>query len=227
MNLNIGLPIVEERVDLQFFLSFLGLTARSFTLLVPVWASGRMAENIASARNSLVRQAFDNDATHLLMMDTDQIYPPDCIDKLISHDKDMASVRVHRRWPPFEVIMNRGEIGKYKHVSDKECFSGDLVEIDATGTACMLIKMEVFEALSDPWFYLKNGSKSPHNRHGKPVGEDIRFCSDAKAAGFDIFVDTSIEVGHISKMVINRSFYEIYKAVKGYKWNKEEKQNGS
>jgi len=57
------------------------------------------------------------------------------------------------------------------------------------------------------------------------VGEDIRFCVDAKEAGFNIYIDTSIEVGHLTTTIINRPFYELYKKIKGYEW--KEKENDS
>ena len=213
MKLSIGIPCVNQTVPIQFFTSFLAMDKPDFTLLMPDIPSGMIAQRIATVRNSLVRQALYNDSTLLIMCDTDQIYPVDCITKLLSHDLDVVAVRVHRRYPPFEPIMNRGELTKYHHISDDECFSGDLIEVDSTGTGCICYNMQVFKSLSDPWFYRKD---SPD----KPVGEDVRLCSNLKDAGYKIYIDTSIEVGHLTTMVINRSFYELFKAVKGYEWNK-------
>jgi hypothetical protein len=39
------------------------------------------------------------------------------------------------------------------------------------------------------------------------LGEDLRFCQDAKASGSRIFVDTRIEVGHVSEIVVNRRHF--------------------
>jgi hypothetical protein len=39
------------------------------------------------------------------------------------------------------------------------------------------------------------------------VGEDLRFCQDAKAAGNRVFVDTRIEIGHVgSQLIDHRAF---------------------
>jgi len=141
--LGVGLPILDEKIHLQFFLTFLGMRMPPYTLFTPEFPVGRMTENIATARNSIVSQALSEKVTHLIFCDTDQVYPEDCIEKLLSHDRDIVGVRVHRRWPPFEPIMNRGEIGKLRHVSDEEVFSGDLIEVDSTGFGCMLIRTHV------------------------------------------------------------------------------------
>jgi len=81
-------------------------------------------------RNNLVVQAINDRCTHLIMMDTDQVYPVDTVTKLMSHDKNAVGTSVHRRYPPFDNIMYRGKLGKYHHVPDDECFSGELVEVD-------------------------------------------------------------------------------------------------
>jgi hypothetical protein len=65
--------------------------------------------------------------------------------------------------------------------------------------------MEVFEQVKAPWFQFGQVD-------GKPVGEDISFMSKAREKGIQIYVDTSIDVGHLSSMVISRGLYELYKA---------------
>lgn len=203
--LGIGFPLVDDKVPVQFFTSFTCMEKPAeYTMLLPQFPHGPFVGNIADARNSLVKQALDDGCTHLLMCDTDQIYPADTLTRLLAHDVDVCGVRVHRRWPPFDVILLRGDLGRYEHVPEAECFSGDLVDVDATGTGCLLFKMEVFDRVPAPWFKL-------HYHQGKPVGEDIYFCSQARKAGVRIAVDTGIEVGHFSTHVIGRGTYLLYK----------------
>jgi hypothetical protein len=105
---------------------------------------------------------------------------------------------------PFDPIFLRGEIGKYKSVSDEEMYSGNLIEVDATGTGCLLFDMDVFLKTDKPWFAF-----SVHDN--KPVGEDIYFCSKARENGVKIHIDTSIEVGHLTTMEVNRFLHQICK----------------
>ena len=204
----IGFPLVDDRVPVQFFTSYACMDKpEQYTLLVPQLPHGPWTGSIADARNSLVKQALGEGCSHLLMLDTDQVYPADTLTKLLSHQKDVCGVRVHRRYMPFDPIFLRGDIGKYLSVSDEEMYSGDLIPVDATGTGCLLFDMEVFLKLDDPWFEF-----SEHE--GKPVGEDINFCSKARSAGVEIFVDTSIAVGHLATVEVDRFFHEICKAMK-------------
>jgi len=126
--------------------------------------------------------------------------------RLLSHDVDICGVRVHRRWLPFDPIFLRGDIGHYKSIPDDEMYSGDLVRVDATGTGCLLFNMDVFLKVLPPWFEFGL-------RDGKPIGEDINFCSKARASGVDIYVDTGIEVGHLVTMTVNKSLHQICKHI--------------
>lgn len=203
----IGFPLVDPTVPVQFFTSFACMDKpESYTLLVPKFPHGPWNMSIADARNSLVEQAQMEGARYLLMLDTDQTYPPDTLTKLLSHHVDICGVRVHRRWMPFDPIFLRGELGKYQNVSDEEAYSGDLIEIDATGTGCLLFDMQIGDKIPGKWFEFSTVE-------GKPVGEDINFCSKARQAGVKIFVDTSIEVGHLITMEVNRSLHKLCKTM--------------
>ncbi|MFH2076714.1 MAG: hypothetical protein ABIJ57_15450, partial [Pseudomonadota bacterium] len=151
--------------------------------------------------------------THILFMDTDQIYlDVDMIQRMLDHKKPIVGAMVHRRYPPFDPLLFRGETGKLYSVPDEEIrpngeFS-DLVSVDRTGSGCILVDTSVFLEISEPWFELRL------NPDGTPVGEDIAFCEKAKASGFEIFVDCSVHIQHLSLMAVDWSAYQLYKKVK-------------
>ena len=206
--LAIGFPLVDDRVPVQFFTSFACMEKpEQYTLLVPQFPHGPWTGSIADARNSLVEQALTDGCSHLLMLDTDQRYPADTLIKLLSHDVDICGVRVHRRWMPFDPIFLRGKLGEYESVPEDEMYSGDLIKVDATGTGCLLFDTSVFLKVNGPWFEF-------NTIEGKPVGEDINFCSKARDAGISIHIDTSIEVGHLATVEINRFFHQVCKHMK-------------
>ena len=75
--------------------------------------------------------------------------------------------------------------------------------VDYTGFGWLLIKNGVFEneEIKYPWFAPKmqifeSGSVQDM------CGEDVSFCLDAKAAGFDIWCDPRIRVGHEKTRII-------------------------
>lgn len=211
VKLAIAIPLVDREVPSNFMVSLLMMDKPDFELLLPRFPAGRFHESLASVRNDLVEQALEEGCTHLLMMDTDQIYEPDTISRLLSHGKPVVGAAVHRRWPPFDLVMLRGELGAYSHVPEVECYSGKLVPVDATGTGCLLFDTRVFLEIPAPWFQFGH-----HN--GQPVGEDIMLCSKLRAAGVPIHVDTSLEVTHLTTLQVNRNVREFYKRFHGHEF---------
>lgn len=214
--LAIGFPLVDPDVPIQFFTSYVCMRKPDHTMLFPMFPHGPWSGSIADARNSLVQQAQNEGAEYLLMLDTDQIYPPDTLEKLLSHKVDICGVSVHRRYPPFDRIFFRGNVEKLEHVREDEMYSGELIEIDATGTGCLLIDMSVFDDIEYPYFEFS------HTKTGKPIGEDINFCHKARAAGRRVFVDTSIKVGHLAVIEIDEKMHRMCKLL----MQKQEKENG-
>ena len=217
MKLGIGFPLIDDRVLIQFMISFITMDKpASYTLLMPNFPVGELPGNIADVRNNLTVQALNEDCTHLLMLDTDQRYPVNCLTRLVSGNKDVIGTPVHRRWPPFDPILYRGKPGKYYHVPHNECYSGDIVEVDATGCGCILYNMEVFMKIDYPWFEISKTDT------GKTIGEDINFCSKLKDNGYKIFVDTSIEIPHLTLFEVNRSMYELFRKFNNFSYRESE-----
>jgi hypothetical protein len=102
--------------------------------------------------------------------------------------------------------MMRGDIGGYVTISEWE--KDSLVEVDATGTGCIMYEMSIFQAMPYPWFRFRQGP------YGAPVGEDFGFCHDLREKGYRIFVDTSVTAGHLSEMEINEGTWKLYKRMK-------------
>jgi hypothetical protein len=214
MKIAIGIPITNRLVDKDFFLSFAAMTKPAhYTLLAPSHEIYSYAQDIADIRNDLVKQAAVAGADALIMMDSDQVYPEDTVAKITKRLLlyDVVGAVVHRRYPPFNPLLLRGTLGRYEKVSDAECYSGDLIEIDATGCGCIGYNMHVFEAVKYPWFELLPGE------NGKPVGEDIRLCHKIKQAGLSIAADTSIQVDHLTTFRVDRATHQLFKLIKGEK----------
>lgn len=213
MKLGIALPIAGRLFDKEFWISFVLMDKNEWTLVIPRIEVYHLAADIARIRNDIVAQALESDIDKLIMMDTDQVYPVDTIQKLKAHDKLVVGTPVHRRYPPFDVIMLRGELGKYLHVPDEEIYSGDLVEVDATGTGCICFDMQIFKEFNPPWFKIETGED------GQAIGEDIGFCARLRKAGVPIYVDTSIEIDHVAPMLITKETYQLFRKIKGFEWN--------
>lgn len=148
------------------------------------------------ARNAIVEAAYQVNADWLLMLDDDHIidieddYVPtaryEFLRKLIEHDKDIiGALYYHRGGECRPVLMQKDELGRYSFLRDDQ-IKGGLQKVDVQGGGCMLVKMKVFDKLSSPWF-------EPEFQ----FGTDIQLCSKSKDAGFEVWSDTSIEIGHV------------------------------
>ena len=220
--LAIGIPLTFPQVPSQFFDSFTLMEKPPFEYI--------RANNgpIHELRNNIVNTALALGATNLIMMDVDQIYHPKTIPTLLAHNLPVVGALVHRRYPPFDSLMMKmyenDNVRGYGPIDDWE--DGALVEVDATGTGCIMYDMEVFRKLPAPWF------KAECNPDGSPIGEDFGFCSVLKDNGYRIFVDTSVPAGHLTTMIVNTATNRLYRAMKGDRQKqalgvvKEEKVNG-
>jgi hypothetical protein len=198
LKLGIGIPLSFPMVPSSFFDSFITMEKPDFVYL------RTSAGPVDEMRNSIVQQAIASGCSHLVMMDTDQVYDTKTIPRLLSHKLPVVGCLVYRRYPPFDPIMLKGSIGKYERIT--EWAPGELVEVDATGTGCLLFNMDVFRKMPEPWFAFRTVN-------GAMVGEDIGFCADLRQAGYRIFVDTSIPAGHLTQLIVNEGTWKLYKNI--------------
>lgn len=202
--LAIGFPLSFPMVHSDFFFGCLLMERPEF---IPI-----RAENgpIDAMRNNLVLNAMQLHCSHLMMMDCDMVYHPETIPKLLEHKLPIVGALCYRRYPPFDPLLLRGDpINGYESLDEWE--DGELVEVDATGTGCLMFDMRVFREMQPPWFQFRD---NPDEKVGGVIGEDIGFCWDLKTAGHKIYVDTSIPSKHLTTMAVNDATYRLYKAMK-------------
>jgi hypothetical protein len=202
----IGMPLSFHMVPSAFFDSFISMEKPPFIYLRT--SNGPIDE----MRNNIVREALKEKCTHLIMMDTDQCYHPRTITRLLSHKLPVVGALVYRRYPPFDPLMLKGEMNRYSNITEWEPES--LVEVDATGTGCLLFDMQVFRSMPAPWFRARIDPKTK-----QPIGEDIGFCSDLKEAGYRIFVDTSVPAGHLSQIQVTDGMWKLWRKLRDAKAN--------
>lgn len=153
----------------------------------------------------------------LMFIDDDMVWEPDAIGRLIAAreeiDADIIGALCYRRSAPHQptMFMREGPTsGGYNYLEDWE---PGIIEVDATGMAFVIIHKRVFERIADtpmPSYDTRMhlGPAGFFTWEGV-IGEDLRFCQNAKDVDCRIFVDTRIEVGHISEIEIRRKHYLI------------------
>ncbi len=169
---------------------------------------------IDDARNELFKAWLTGTKAYkFLMLDTDMVPPEDIVRRFLGHNKDIvgglcfAGTGSTTVKPVIHVVR--------KDENDSPVIEilwdyplDQLLEVDATGGACMMISRKCAEAVWEarglahpmPWF-----AHGMHN--GVRIGEDVAFCLTAKKVGFKVFVDTGLEVPHIKSFSMGQQDY--------------------
>lgn len=148
---------------------------------------------IHAARRDLVKMAMKGDCTHILFLDSDMRFPRNTLVRLLSHGVPIVGANyVTRRDPPRPVTFRNDESDKDRVYSEFE--STGLEEVDSTGFGVMLIDMDVFRNLPEPWFSFE--WKNPQHM----VGEDVYFSRKVREElGIPTLIDHDLshEVKHV------------------------------
>lgn len=166
----------------------------------------------ARNRNEIIRLALQHDCTHILFVDDDTCPPPDMLEKLIAHDKDMVTgVLLKRDFPHHPILFysvdEKGNCGvQFLHELPGE----GLIKIVNCGLGCVLIKTDVFRTM-EPFVAVKDTIDPPQwitigQVQKDHWADDIDFFNRALKLGFELYVDLSIQVGHMGQIIITPEF---------------------
>ena len=156
---------------------------------------------IYEARNKLAKQAIKMGAEWTMWFDSDMIFPPETMLKLLEHNAPMVSGAYFRRSPPYHLVAFDECDTKNRKWTDLK-LPTETVFCGGVGFGCVLVKTDVLfdvAAKFGTWFEPMNG-----------FGEDLSFCWRARECGYDILLDPSITCGHIGHITVNESFYKAY-----------------
>jgi len=142
----------------------------------------RAFDRITKARNLALKYAIEKNYDYILFIDADVLVPPDIIQKLLVHKKDIVSAIV---WvldsnTDFPIPNAWMEDGKSMPVDKIET---GLVKVERVGMGCTLISKKLFN----------KEFKVIRNEKGRvTLGEDIYFCNQSK----EVYCDTDIQCKH-------------------------------
>ena len=143
-------------------------------------------ETIVKGRNQLRDYFLSGNYEYFLAVDSDVIIPPDSIERLISHNKDIVSFKVHFLKNGVEVPAawkHRFENG-VKGFTWKELKKPQLLKVWGGSLAIALIKRKVLKEVKFRCPIIERG-------------EDYWFMRDCESK-FEWWLDTSIRVNHIT-----------------------------
>jgi cellulose synthase/poly-beta-1,6-N-acetylglucosamine synthase-like glycosyltransferase len=156
---------------------------------------------IVTQRNNLFDLADQSGADALLTVDDDHILPKDVLTRLLARNRPIVSAHYYTRRPPhYSTAFLHIEQRKWRPISAPSAqglfdVNDGLVKVDGVGMGCMLIRRDVWTAMDRPW--CRAGQFDPRD-----VAEDLSFCVNARAAGFEVLVDLDLPLPHIMTCAI-------------------------
>lgn len=164
---------------------------------------------VYAAREDLAHEAVNGKWDYTLWLDSDMLFNPDLMLKMLEDDKDFLCGLFFRRKPPYTpALYSKLRLGlnaKENIIEGYENYPKDSIfEVEACGFAGVLVKTEVFKNV----FEKKGAAFIPI----PGFGEDISFCIRARSLGYKIYCDSRIKLGHISMSVVDENTYQALQA---------------
>ena len=154
-----------------------------------------------NARNKLMITAMQKECDHIMWFDSDMVFEPDTILRLIRHMEEgydfMSGLYFSRVLPirpvvSKELTWERDENGDI--VNDTRMYwdypQNDVFEIAACGFGCLMMKTEIILKAAEYF------NESPFNPLPQ-MGEDYSCCWRLKQMGVKMYCDSSIKCGHV------------------------------
>lgn len=193
MKLMVGIPTQEFARQAVFYDYLALLDIPKDTLIMKPHG-----QSPARGRNLIIEQALLNECTHILFIDDDTAFPPDLFTKLVRWDVDMVTgIYCMRNFPHKPIIFDiADEEGRclYRELPD-DLPNDELIPLVAAGLGACLIQTSVFEKMERPWITLGELEKDHWC-------DDISFFRRAIDAGFNLWGDPSVLVGHMATVTI-------------------------
>jgi len=158
----------------------------------------RRSAYIASQQNDLAREFLRSDCEYFWLINDDQVFPPDALMRLVSHNKDVVGVNCLMKNGPHPPMIydpplpddRPGHMPQYFYKQHEH----GLIRVGAIGGGGTLIHRRVFETVPDPWWEVHTVYRD--NRPPEQSSEDFDFCQKVTNAGLEIWCDLEICVAH-------------------------------
>lgn len=150
----------------------------------------------ARNRNLGIELCLREGCTHLFFLDDDMVFAPDTLMRLLQHaDRDVVSALCLSRDAPHRPVLSRTlERGAYQPLYLRPGDYG-LRDVANCGFGCVVIRAEVFRALEQPWVRL---GEMEHDLWT----DDLGFFHRVREAGFRLWCDFDVHVGHHVNIVV-------------------------
>jgi hypothetical protein len=212
----LGIPAYDHKVSLKQAISLMRLAQKLPEHGIQVSIGSICGCSVVSrARNLLVQDFLESDATELMFIDADINFNPDDVLRLMAWVSEpnigiAAGIPCARKIEKtYIATLDENEQGVTMNKMG-------LVRAKRVATAFMMIKRKVIEDLVEQnpqWRY--HDTKTERDltavfdfmvKDNSYVGEDFLFCDRAREIGHEVWVDPTIKLGHMGTMEYEGDF---------------------
>lgn len=170
-----------EMVHADFMLSVLHLVQDARVAGHRVSVVNSKSSLVTQSRNLAVKAALDAEAEWLLFLDSDMVFPPDTIARLLSHRREIVGATYPRKGWPLAFIGTRADGAPFS-LAD-----AGLVEAARLPGGCLLLAASVFGRLRAPYFRCAYNESA-----GEVLGEDFWFSEAVRRLGIRLWCDMTL-----------------------------------
>lgn len=149
---------------------------------------------MAAAWNQVASRVLDSEAEWLMLLNDDHIYPADTVTRLLARDVEVVTgTYLHRSFPFAPVLydaLERKEGHQWYRPFIPQPEDRGLHPIVGCGDGCLLVRRRVLEAIPPPIFEVSKFRPDLQST-------DLIFCEKVREAGFQIWADLDLQIGHM------------------------------
>ncbi len=147
---------------------------------------------LINQRENLIDNAIDMGTEWCLWLDSDMMFPPTTLLRLLAHNQDIVACNYMKRSYPFKSVafMDTNDWESWVPLQSED----ELLTVEAIGMGCVLMRTSVFEKLNRPYFEYTYQPKTKDWG-----GEDFTLFKKLNGTGLQLKVDTNLsnEIYHI------------------------------
>lgn len=147
---------------------------------------------LINQRENLINQAIAMKSEWVLWLDSDMMFPPTTLLRLLSHKEDIVACNYMKRSFPSKSVA-------FTDTTDWESWvplehSNNLEVVEAVGMGCVLMRTNVFKQLTKPYFEYTYQSETRDW-----IGEDFTLFKKLNDLGYKVKIDMNLstQVYHI------------------------------
>lgn len=198
MNYGKGLIGIVSSDRNTFSWSFIQSLIELKTVLgVPI--SYSQVGTIDAARNQILLTALKHDCDWVVMLDSDMVVPRDGVLRLLEtmkkEDAEIGAGLYFKGSRPYDAVAFDYDGEHYVPITDWS----ETRYVDAVGMGFTVIKKSLF--------HLSFGFVRHKDRM---LGEDVKFCHDAREGGTKIVLDPSVRCGHLRMIEIDEQYIKLH-----------------